>query len=287
MLYCFEGEAAPVPGTGEQPDAAPAPAPAPKWYEALPEDLRTNPNIAKFQAGDLADLARAHVNQAKLIGVPADKLVQVPDLADSEAVREAMRAFGVPEQANDASYQLQPTLSAEGQPLGDDYSEKSPLAEIFRQSCFKNSVPPAMMQGVFNDVNAFLAKATGDAYAETTRRDKAAEDALRVELGEEGFSQMVNGASFVAEELGITDVLNEAGLGINPTVLKALHKISPMFAEMTTIGRLPASAGGSLTKEMAKAKALELQNEAIRLKHGDPRRKQLNLKAQEFWAQAV
>ena len=54
------------------------------WYSALPEDIRADPSITKY--GDIETFARGHLAQSKLIGKPADRLLELPGAVPSGAV---------------------------------------------------------------------------------------------------------------------------------------------------------------------------------------------------------
>jgi hypothetical protein len=254
------------------------------WYEGVSETLRRDPSVAKFQNGTIDDVLQAHINQGKLLGVDKDNLLVKPSEGDLAGFRTAMHALGLPESIDDTGYQLAPTLGATGEPLGEDFGAKGPLAEVFRQSAFKHGVPPQALQPVFDDCNRYLAEQTATRAAEVDQKHATNLVSLDTEFGS-ARDVKVNAASFVAEEMGLTDVLNDAGLGTDPRVVGALAQIAPFFDEQSG-GNMPAAAGGKLTPASAEAKALELQNEAFRLERNDPRRKTLNIEAQKFWQMA-
>ena len=254
------------------------------WYEGLSEALRSDPSVAKFQSGTIEDVLQAHINQGKLLGVNKDNLLVKPAEGDTVGLRTAMHGLGLPESIDDTSYQLVDTTGATGEPLGEDFSAKGPLAEVFRQASFECGVPPQLMQPVFDKCNRFLAEQAASSAAAIDAKHETNLATLDTEFGS-ARDVKVNAASFVAEEMGLTDVLTEAGLGTDPRVVGALAQIAPLFDEQTG-GNMPAAAGGKLTPAAAQAKAKEMQAEALRLDRNDPRRKQLNIEAQKFWQMA-
>jgi len=295
MIYLFDGEAA-APAPAETTETAPvetasapvetAPAKDKPWYADLPDDVRTATDIAKHQAGSLEDFARAHLNLAKLRGVPGDKLVEVPDASDKEATRAALQRFGLPRSIEDPSYALTETKGEDGQPLGPDFASTGPLAKVFRESCFEEGVLPGQMQSVFHKCNTALKQLHDQGVAAVAKRQEDNLAVLRHNYGDL-FDEKINTADFAAEKLGIMDILNEAGIGTEPAVQAALIQIAPLLAEQSVLGDLPANAGGRLTREAAAGKARALQAEAIQLPIGDPRRKRLNEEAAELWKHAV
>lgn len=293
MIYLFDGEAAePAPVETTEtietpaPTTEPAPAKDKPWYADLPDEVRTATDIAKYQAGTLEDFARAHLNLAKLRGVPADKMIEVPDPSDKEATRAALQRFGLPRSIEDPSYALTETKGEDGQPFGPEFASTGPLAQAFRQGCFEEGVLPGQMQNVFHKCNSVLKQLHDEGLAQVAKRQEDNLAVLRHEYGDL-FDEKAAAADFAAEKLGIIDILNEAGIGSEPAVQAALIKVAPLLAEQSVLGDLPANAGGRLTREGAAGKARALQAEAINLPIGDPRRKRLNEEAAELWKHAV
>lgn len=67
--------------------------PVEQWYNTLPEDLKANPNITKFQS--IEELAKGHVNAMSLIG--RDK---IPMPKTDQEFLDTMRRLGTPESAD-------------------------------------------------------------------------------------------------------------------------------------------------------------------------------------------
>ena len=219
-------------------------------------------------------------------GVPADKLTQLPDPADTQGYRELMEKVGLPKKIDDPVYALTETKGEDGQPLGPNFSAQGPLAQAFRQAAFEAGVPAGAMQSVFHKCNLALKQLHDQGLAEVVKRQEDNLTVLKHEFGE-AYSEKTAAADFAADHLGILDLLNEAGIGTEPAIQKALISIAPLLAEQTALGDLPAGAGGKLTREAAAAKAKTLQSEALRLPVGDRRRKELNEQAAELWKVAV
>jgi hypothetical protein len=263
---------------GEQRAETPA-----EWYAGLPETLRDDPSIAKYHSGGLEALAQGHVNLAKMVGVPADKVRKIPDAQDADALREYLAPLGLPDTADD--FKLSPTANSEGQPLPEGFGPDGDLAKVFAAACHAANVPPSLAQPVFDQCNKFLFEATQAQAREKEARQAKNVQTLRETLGP-GFDETVAAADYVAHELDLFDVLDGAGIGHEPRVIHALAKLAPLYSEASGLGNLPTRMGGTQTVAELNARADELQAQALQLRQGDPRKKQLTEQALALREQA-
>jgi hypothetical protein len=94
--------------TTETPKTDTPPPVVDDWRSGLPEDIRGAAELQKYTS--VADLAKGHVNQAKLVGAKTDGMVKVPGKdAKPEEIAAFQRAIGVPESAE--KYDLEPIKS--------------------------------------------------------------------------------------------------------------------------------------------------------------------------------
>lgn len=272
------------PATTPDPAPSPDPAPAPAWYDGLPEEVRSDPNIAKYHAGGLEMLARAHINASSLRGVPTDQLVKVPGATDADGVREYLGRLGLPDTADD--YRLENTLNDEGEPLGDGYTTEGELAGVFGRACFEAGIPPQIAQQVYDQCNKWLFQKGQDTKGETAGRKEANIQALQRQHGA-GLTAVSNAADFAAEQLGIFEVLEKSGIAHEPAIINALAKIAPLWSEASGQGGLPRTMGGAVSREQLISEAVEMEREAMVLKANDPRSKTLYEKALKKREQAA
>jgi len=191
-----------TPAATVAPEAAQA-APTNAWIDSLAEDLRGHKSLSTFK--DVNELAKSYLNAQSLIGKRISEM-SAEDLAHVNALK------GVP--VNPAEYTLPEEVNPE---LGDWYkniAHKAGLTkdqakhvldsyvELNRQMEAKHKVE---MENSFNQSVAALQKEFGSAFDQRIEVAKRAVDA------------------FGGQEL--KDLLNQTGLGNNPTVVKMFAKI--------------------------------------------------------------
>lgn len=206
---------APAPAPAASPPAAPAPAPAAapppaaEWWQALPESLRADPNIAKFRDGRLEDFAEAYRNAVKLIGASPDQVIKVG--ADDRMT--ALRKLGAPEKPD--AYQFTPP---EGVP--EELALGGAL-DWYREVAAKAGLLPEQAQAVYE---AYVRKTAEmrEAFIENVRQ---AEASLRLEWGPQ-YDGNIAAAKKAVAALGLQEVVAEAGLGANPAFIKAMVAVA-------------------------------------------------------------
>jgi len=201
-----ESVAAPAPA-----QAAPAPAAlmAAEWWQALPEPVRADPNIAKFRDGRLEDFVEAYRNAVKLIGVPPDQVIKIG--ADDRIA--ALRKLGAPEKPD--GYQFTPP-----QGVPEELALGGAL-DWYREVAAKAGLLPEQAQAVYE---AYVNKTfeLQKAFAENTRQ---AEASLRLEWGPQ-YDGNIAAAKKAVAALGLEDAVAEAGLGANPAFVKAMVAVA-------------------------------------------------------------
>lgn len=252
-----------------------------KWRDALPEDLRAHESLSKI--ANMEGMARSLVSAQKMIGNRNfDRMVEVPDTTDADGVRALQMRLGLPEKAED--FKLQELKDAP-ETMGLD----KPLAKAFTETAHKLGILPGQAQGLFqwfsDQTAAALAQQDTDFEAEDTERELA----LKAEWGA-AFHQNSAAADFAVEKLGgqkLRDILNDAGVGLEPVVLNALVKVGRMLAEdrVGSDGQPDFKFGDTPEPNAARAKARELQKQAINTDDVFERRR-LNAEAQKILATA-
>jgi hypothetical protein len=101
-----EGQANPNPNAGQQGQAG---ASEP-WYNALPDEFKTNPNVTKYDS--LEKLLGAKITLDKHFGVPEDQLLKWPNAEDAEGMQKIYDKLGRPESADKYELANPPELEA-------------------------------------------------------------------------------------------------------------------------------------------------------------------------------
>ena len=129
------------------PDGGQSDAP---WQDALPDDLKTNPLFRNYKTPD--DAMKAHANLYKARGVPAERLLTVPDKPQDQAPDDwapIHKALGVPDDPKDYQIELAPEAAA----------DTPELAEILRELGGKAKFQPSQMTAVIETLNELGQKA--------------------------------------------------------------------------------------------------------------------------------
>lgn len=257
----------PEQATSTTPPAAPI---ASNWYDTLPDDLKTDPTVAKYTS--LEGATRGLVGAVKLIGERPENLMKRPAAGDDAGTRKVLHQLGLPESPE--TYTLQPI---EGGTPHD-----TPLATFFRDACYEFGVLPGAMQGVFSKMSTFLAEVEKDQNTAKENHEAAQAKALQEQFGA-ALDDTVARAEAVADKFGLVKDINDAGLGMHPGLIGALAKLFPMIQEDTagerpgattmSSARSPAeyvAEANEITaqalKETTRSRQLELMQKAFRLR---------------------
>lgn len=245
---------------GESPAAPPAPAapaapPADQpWHAALPENIRGESRLHQFK--DVASLAQGYLSAAGLVGRDPARLVELPENAEGRTA--LMRKLGLPEKVED--YGL-----ADVKDTGDFGSVKGDVAKGFAAAAHAAGVLPEQAQALF-DWYANMAHGGQKALREQAGVQATAQiEAIKTELGA-AFNERVASASAAAKHFGLTDALNEAGLGTHPGVIKALAALGATLKEGEGGAPRGGQGGSKLTPVEARAKANSLMQRSQELR---------------------
>ena len=209
--------------------AAPAngkPAAPVAFAETLPEAIRGEAAFADIKSLD--DLAKSYLNAQKLIGVPKDKLLRLPDAPDAAEWGDVWNRLGRPESP-------------------DKYDLKTPDG-IQEDPAFKNGFLSRAHEAGLNGRQAaqlfdwYIGEATtrmSAAQAEARQRADSQIAALKTEWGT-AFDQKLETAKLALAHYGGEDLakyLNETGLGNDPRVARMFARMGEQLREDGVIGR--------------------------------------------------
>jgi hypothetical protein len=229
-----DGQAAPVEGQAA-PDAG-AGQSAASWVDTLPDDVKEYVGGKGFK--DPADVVNSYRNLEKLRGVPADRLLKLPEKTDDPAaMAEVYAKLGRPEAADKYT-----------RALGDDFND----------DVFKGIAAKAHELGLSDKQFAGLQEVTaGLAGQLQEQQDKAsaeAFDAWKKQNGD-GF----NAAARAMAQAGVNEEQLAGILSGDKTQLYSfLAKMGGMIGEGQITQGAPGNGSFNMTPAQAKMKVAEL-----------------------------
>jgi len=199
----------------------PIPTVAKSWKEAIPEELRNDPNISKFT--ELEALAKSYVNATRMIG--QDKVAVPNNNSTDDQWNEVYDKLGRPESPD--KYQLD--IKSEAVPL-DEGAIKS-FAENAHQLGLNNKQAQGILEFYKNSMEGSAQQNQVD--METAQAN--AEQELRKEWGR-AYEDNIKKAGAVAKanmDANILDMQLKDGtrLGDHPSVIKGFANIANLMSE--------------------------------------------------------
>lgn len=241
-------------------DASGAAATDAPWQDSLPDDLKTHPLFRGYKTPDEA--MKAHLNLYKQRGVPAEKLLTIPDKPLDQAPDDwapIHKALGVPDDPKDYKIELAPESAA----------DTPELANILRELGGKAKFTPQAMNAVIETLNDLGKKAAEAETAQLAAQTKEVSDTLTKEWGAaaEGNKRAIG--KLIRDALGgqVDDAAMldlETSLGSNLTLSRVLAHAVGKMAEPEAPEGAGREAGGA--KQMTPAAATA----ALNAFHGDP-----------------
>ena len=212
---------APKETTAQETQIEQQPTVAKSWKEAIPEDLRNDPNISKFT--ELEALAKSYVNATRMIG--QDKVAVPNNNSTDDQWNEVYDKLGRPESPD--KYQLD--IKSEAVPL-DEGAIKS-FAENAHQLGLNNKQAQGILEFYKNSMEGSLQQNQVD--METAQAN--AEQELRKEWGR-AYEDNIKKAGAIAKanmDANILDMQLKDGtrLGDHPAVIKGFANIANLMSE--------------------------------------------------------
>jgi len=199
----------------------PVPTVAKSWKEAIPEDLRNDPNISKFT--ELEALAKSYVNATRMIG--QDKVAVPNNNSTEDQWNEVYNKLGRPESPD--KYKLE--VKSDVVPL-DESAIKS-FAENAHQLGLNNKQAQGILEFYKNSMEGSAQQNQID--METAQAN--AEQELRKEWGG-NYEANIKKAGAVAKanmDANILDMQLKDGtrLGDHPAIIKGFANIANLMSE--------------------------------------------------------
>lgn len=228
-----------------------------KWYDSLPDDLKSNDTIKHFQ--DVPALVKSYIHAQSMIG---KKGVVVPTDKDAD---EAWEGF----------------YKAIGRPELDKYELKSPEGfdaeelKAFKEEMYQHGILPRQAQKMLEKRHQAKLEHQKNMNEEIARYTQEGIENLKTEWGE-GFNRHVNLAKNALQEVGGEEMqkyIMELGLDNDAKFVKMFAKIGKLLGE----DKLRGEGGGQfgLTPEEISREHDKLSTQLVSTPTSDPNYKTL------------
>ena len=199
----------------------PVPTVAKSWKEAIPEELRNDPNISKFT--ELEALAKSYVNATRMIG--QDKVAVPNNNSTEDQWNEVYDKLGRPESAD--KYKLE--VKSDVVPL--DESAIKQFAENAHQLGLNNK----QAQGILEFYKNSMEGSAQQSKIDTETAQANAEQELRKEWGS-NYEANIKKAGSVAKanmnpEILDMELKDGTRLGDHPAIIKGFANIANLMSE--------------------------------------------------------
>lgn len=244
-------------GGGTPPATPPAGNP---WFHGADAELIGHIQAQGWHEKPANEVALAAIAQARqnaaFNGVPADKLVRLPDGPQDEAGLAAFRAkIGVPADAK--GYDFSALKNEKGEPLLDQAR-----ADFFANTALKLGIPKDAAVQLAQEVLTHEASTATSAAAEKTAKLTEEHKVLDANWGQNKEANLFL-ARKGAEKLGldaeaVQALENVAGYA---KTMEALRKVGELAGEARFVNGNPNVNGGVMTREQAVARKAELMRD--------------------------
>lgn len=195
--------------------AAPAVAAPADWRADLPEDIRADPNVSKYETKE--GFFKAHLNLVKMIG--SDKVV-IPKEGDEAGWNAFHKAAGRPDAPDGYGFK-----APEKMPDGMTYSPE--LDQKFATEAHKLGLSTKQAQGLREWQMNVLAEGGKQAAGEFEASRATQETQLRTEWGRAYDQKLATAKAAVKEYAGdeFVALLETTGMGNHPALVKAFAAV--------------------------------------------------------------
>lgn len=220
----------------------------PPWQDSLPKDLAENPLFRNYKT--VEDALKAHLHLYKARGVPAERLLVIPDKPQDQAPEDwaaLHKALGVPDDPKGYDIKLAPEAAADA----------PELEGVLRDLGAKAKLQPSQMAAIIDTLNSMGVQAAEaeakalekEAQATTAELDRewgAAAEGNRRAIGK----LLVDANGGKLDEAALADLTSK--IGNSPAVARALAYAAQKMAEP---GAPEGQGGGGQTRQMTPAEA--------------------------------
>jgi transcriptional regulator with XRE-family HTH domain len=229
------------------------------WIEQLPDELKTDPNVAKYKTP--VDLVKGHVEAVKFLGTAIRPPGPDASPEDKKAFIERMQKVApdlvfAPADDPETESRLFKQLGRPDKP--EDYAADEETAKAVDLAALRELAKTA---GMTKKQFAALAKAAAEEGAAKRTEAQKAADALKAEWGA-AHAERVQMAAAVAEKLGLpAEAVKNIALGqVAPAELKFLHAVAQALGTNPKELSGPGNPkNGALTPAEAKLRLEEIR----------------------------
>jgi len=205
----------PISSTTEQPTVAKS------WKEAISEEFRSDPNIAKFTEIDA--LAKSYINATKMIG--QDKVAVPNNNSTEDQWNEVYSKLGRPESPD--KYEL--NVKSDVVPIDET------AIKTFAETSHKLGLNNRQAQGILEFYKNSMEGSAQQSKIDMETAQANAEQQLRQEWGKTFEDNVRKAGSLAKANLGVEvlDMQLQDGtrLGDHPDIIKGFAKIADMMSE--------------------------------------------------------
>ncbi|MGD9614938.1 MAG: hypothetical protein AB7H90_02945 [Alphaproteobacteria bacterium] len=226
---------------------------APVFADTLPADIRTDPVFRDIK--DLEGLARGYQGQARLMGIPKDRLLELPaDPGNAEAMGKVYDRLGRPEAPD--RYAFKTDALPEGVTIDE------PTMGWFRQTVHSLGLSQRQAAALFEAWNAHVGERVTGQQQQSAQAHEAAIGALKTEWGA-AFDEKLRVAKDALAHYGGDKAAEIASrYGSDPDLARIFAEVGKVLQEHGMIGRGTPGSAATLSPT-------EAQQE-INAKYADP-----------------
>lgn len=228
-----EAQAAPTPEPAQASSAQPS-----TWRDILPDDIKNDPSINKFE--DVSDLAKSYLHAQKMVG---SNKISIPDKhATADDWKRVFHELGNPKELE--NYDVKPSNN---EVIDEEFFG------WYKEKAHSLGILPHQAQDLINDFTARQEEIIKNAKEQQELQINETVRELHKEWGQ-AYDQKVNAAQRAVKELGgdeLIKALHSTGAGNDPTFVKAFAKVAELMREDGFV------EGGKAAGIMTPAEAIE------------------------------
>lgn len=231
--------------------------PAARWFDALPENLKSDPNVTRY--ADLGKFAEAKLHLDKHFGVAPEDLIRKPKADDKDGWSKLYGALGRPEKPE--AYEL----PAPPEGLADLPADIKTKAMAKFHELGLNNQQAAALWALNQEVSAELTKGIDTASAAELA---AGQIELKNHWGAQFDARVALAQQYIAQNADpkLMDFLDSTGLNTHPGMFKL---VGDLVAKLNPSGAMPGGGDGGnprpnpggMTPKEAQAKLEVFQSE--------------------------
>lgn len=216
------------------PAPSPAAPPAQDWRTSIPEDIRSDPNFAKYETAE--GFYKGHLSLVKMLG---SEKIAIPKEGDAEGWDRAFKALGAPDTPDAYGFKA-PEKIPDGMQYNPDLDKR--IATIFHGAKLNPQQAAKVREGLMEVVGQGATEsldATKQAEAQRLQAIQQGEIALKAEWGQ-AYEQRGKAAGAAINKFLSPETIaamDAAGLANNPAIIKDMYNLGvKMVGEKDLIG---------------------------------------------------